>query len=324
MLLHPVRSFQIKGITINIMTTAKRPWYMFYPLAGMLLLCMAWSGYWFVASNNVQQQLAIERKNMASEGADLQCGQETWGGFPFRFEFTCQNLSLVSQQTIITTPKLRAVAQAYNPFHILLLIDGPTNFAKGDLKLANVDHHNGIVSIQYDTAGNLDVRSEFFDVAVEGQAKAKSLRLFARKHSDKIDIAGDTDAIVVQPSNTAIDRMAFVAATSATETQTPVLDITSIKLSAGPTNIEAQGQLEVNAAHNLSGKLTTQTNDIDAVLKLIAPLSGMNDKDAAALKSLLSFQGNDPKLPAQKAEFTAKDGELYWGLMKIGKLDPLY
>jgi hypothetical protein len=324
MLLHPMRSFQIKGITANIMTTAKRPWYMFYPLAGMLLLCVVWSGYWFVASSQVQQQLSTERKNMASEGVDLQCGQEFWGGFPFRFEFTCQNLSLVSQQTTITTPKLRAVAQAYNPFHILLLIDGPTNFAKGDVKLASVNHHNGIVSIQYDTAGNLNVRSEFFDVAVEGQAKAKSLQLFARKQGDKIDFAGDTDAIVLQPSNTAIDRMAFVAATSAVGTDMPVLDITSIKISAGPTNIEAQGKFEVNAAHQLSGKLTTQTNDIDAVLKLVAPLSGMNEQDGAALKSLLALQGNDPKLPTQKTEFTAKEGELYWGLMKIGKLDPLY
>ncbi len=297
---------------------------MFYPLAGMLLLCVVWSGYWIVTSSQVRKQLATERETLKVDGVDLKCGQELWGGFPFRFEFTCQTLSLVSRQTTITTPKLRAVAQAYNPFHILLLIDGPTNFAKGNLKLASVTHRNGIVSVVYDTAGNLDVRSEFFDVAIEGQAKAKSFRLFARKQGDKIDLAGDTDAIMVQPSNTKIDRMAFVAATSAVETETPAVDITSIKLSAGPANIEAQGRLEVNTAHNLSGKITTQTNDIDAVLKLIAPFSGMNEKSGAALKSLLALQGNDPKLPAQKAEFTIKEGELYWGLMKIGKLEPLY
>ena len=308
----------------NTMTTAKRPWYMFYPLAGMLLLCAVWSGYWFVANREIQQQIATEHKKLQTEGVDLQCGQAFWGGFPFRFEFTCLNLSFVSQQATITTPKLRAVAQAYNPFHILLLIDGPTTIAKGNVKLASVNHRNGIVSIQYDTSGNLDLRSEFFDIAVEGQAKAKSLRLFVRKQGDKIDLAGDTDAIVLQPSNTVVDRMAFVAATSAVETETPVLDITSVKLSAGPTNIEGQGQLEVNAAHKLSGKLTTQTNDIDAVLKLIAPFSGMNEQSGTALKSLLALQGNDPKLPAQKAEFTAKEGELYWGAMKIGNLEPLY
>ena len=49
-------------------TTTKRPWHMFYPLAGMLLISMIWSCYWYFAFTKAQEIAAIQREFYGDPG----------------------------------------------------------------------------------------------------------------------------------------------------------------------------------------------------------------------------------------------------------------
>ena len=41
-------------------------------------------------------------------------------------------------------------------------------------------------------------------------------------------------------------------------------------------------------------------------------------------ENLVSLAGTDPATNTTKADFTAADGALYWGLLKLADLKPLY
>ena len=70
-------------------SSAKRPWYIFYPLAGMILLSIIWCGYWFIAFSGAKELIQAKRLEFTAKGMELTCARENWGGFPFRFEFQC-------------------------------------------------------------------------------------------------------------------------------------------------------------------------------------------------------------------------------------------
>ena len=66
---------------------------MFYPLAGMILLGALWCGYWFIAFVSAKELVQAKRQEFLNRGLQLDCAHESWGGFPFRFEFQCEAAS---------------------------------------------------------------------------------------------------------------------------------------------------------------------------------------------------------------------------------------
>ena len=296
---------------------------MFYPLGFMLLFSMIWSAYWFVASNRAQEEVALQRKMLKAKGIGLVCRKESWGGFPFRFEFTCNSPSLTFNAMELKTARLRAVAQAYNPFHILLLVDGPTSFARSDAILASASHKGAIISITYDTKGNWDISSEASDVMVPNVITAASVKFFARQQEGKIDLAGNADGVIAL-ARSKFEHAEFRGQVTSPSLQNPAVNISSLEITAGSVNFEAQGDIAVDNAHLISGSISSQTNDIDGVLALLTPLLDLKGDDIVAVKGLLLMQGNDMKSPVQKAQFTARNGSIYLGLLKLADVEPLY
>ena len=86
----------------------------------------------------------------------------------------------------------------------------------------------------------------------------------------------------------------------------------------------ATGTVSLDAQHRLAGKLSSQTNDLDGVMKFIEPILALNEQDSAAIKNLVTLTGSDSATNTTKADFTAKDGALYWGLIKLADLTPPY
>ena len=307
---------------------------MFYPLAGMILLSALWCGYWFIAFVGAKELVQAKRLEFLNRGLQLNCANESWGGFPFRFEFQCEAASLqftTANETIgFQSIKILAVAQAYNPLHVLLLIDGPS--AVNGVELT---HDRALVSVTINSAGNLDVSSEATKVNAQGLFSATQLNFYGRKINGKLDLAARADQLVILgPDNlvTPITKAEIVAQTSATLLNQPSqaiatgepLEISSIKISQGPVDFAAQGKIFLDPQHRLAGKLSSQTNDIDGLMKFIAPIFALKEEDSAAIKNLVSLTGTDPATNTTKADFTARDGALYWGLLKLTDLEPLY
>jgi hypothetical protein len=52
-------------------------------------------------------------------------------------------------------------------------------------------------------------------------------------------------------------------------------------------------------------------------MEFIAPIFALNEQDRTTITNLVTLTGS-------KADFVAKDGALYWGLIKLADLTPLY
>ncbi len=306
---------------------------MFYPLIGMILLSTLWCGYWSIAFEGAKKLVQAKRLEFKSQGLQLDCANEIWGGFPFRFEFQCQGASLQFAQANktydIKSVTMLAVAQAYNPFHVLLLIDGPSTVNGVELT-----HERARISVTVNGSDNLDVSSDVAKVNAPGLFSTDRLNFYGRKINGKLDLAVNTEGLAVLDPGLpiSITKAAIIAQTNASLLRQPYaviaagepLEISSLKISQGPIELTAQGRIFLDPQHRLAGRLSSQTNDIDGLMKLIAPLFALNDEDSAAIKNLVGLAGTDPATKTTRADFTARDGALYWGLFKLADLQPLY
>jgi hypothetical protein len=322
--------------------SAKRPWHMFYPLGGIILLSLAWSGYWLFASQKAQSLMAEHRQALKAKGTDIKCENETWGGFPFRFEFRCGGPSLqhTASDVKITldTGNLLVVAQAYNPQHILFFVDGPSRFASNAGTTIEASHKTARISLNTRLNGEWELSSDVSEVAIRNFFNAASLKFFARTQNSQLDLATNFEGLAISNLDNRpfkIAKATSVAYTSASilETASPLqhvvdrkmpIKVVSLDLAEGAVNLHAEGNLVINTGRQIEGKLATQTNDIDGLLNIAAPIFEINAKDSYAIKSLLNLLGNDPSSSAKKADLIAKDGELYWGPFRLTKLEPLF
>ena len=303
---------------------------MFYPLAGIILLSALWCGYWYIAFTGAKAFAQAKRQDLLNHGLRLDCAEENWGGFPFRFEFQCEAASLqltnANETHTIQSTKILAVAQAYDPLHVILLIDGPS--AVNGVKLT---HERALVSIITGSTGDWEISSEAAKVDAAGLFSADQVKLFARKAHGKLDLAGNAETLVVHTTDisaTSITKAELIAETSLAVLDQPfrgpmteeTLEISALKISKGPVEFAAHGKIFLDSRHRLAGKLSSQTNDIEGLMKIISPIFDMNEPDRAAIKSLLA----DPNPKTAKADFTASEGALYWDLFKLADLAPLY
>ena len=304
---------------------------MFYPLAGMILMSLVWCGYWFIAFSDAKELIQAKRLDFAGKGMELACAHESWGGFPFRFEFQCDIASLQlthgDETYKIQSTKILAVAQAYNPLHVILLVDGPTSIDR-----TTVIHERALISVTVNLDKDWDASLETAGVDAHGLFTAGQLKLFARKINGRLDLAADTKELtVIQPENppVIVSSAELVGQTNASLlTQRRLagqsFEISALRISQGPVDFAATGTVFLDPQHRLAGKLSSQTNDIDGVMKFIEPVFALNERDSTTIKNLVTLTGSDPATNTTKADFVAKDGALYWGLLKLADLTPLY
>ncbi|MBI2718713.1 MAG: DUF2125 domain-containing protein [Rhizobiales bacterium] len=298
----------------------KRPWRMFLPFGLVVLLFILWSGYWWFAESYVMKAAAEQRARLAGQRIDLACASESWGGYPFRFEFSCKEprLTLPGGRSVAATAVL-AVAQAYNPTHVILLIDGPTlarDPAQGDIAIG---HGRAIVSLRIISAGGVEASAEVPDVNIPKLGSAGMLRAFARPaKSGATDVAITADNLIVTPPGKpplAADKAQLVGRL----TSSFYLEISDISASKGDLKVWGKGGLAVDPSHRLEGKLTTETNDLNSLFALIDPLLDMTGEQRATLKMVLGLLGKQAR-----TEVTARNGELFVGPMKVGDLLPVF
>ncbi len=303
---------------------------MFYPLAGMLLLSLLWCGYWFIAFSGAKELIRAKRLEFAARGMELACARESWGGFPFRFEFQCDiaALQLIRNDEAhkIQSTKILAVAQAYNPLHVILLVDGPTSIDR-----TTVIHERALLSVTVSLNQDWDASLEAASVNAQGLFTAGQLKLFARKINSRLDLAADTKELtVIQPDNppVTVSSAELVGQTSAAlltgqRLAGHSLDISSLRISQGPVEFAATGTVSLDAQHRLAGKLSSQTNDLDGVMKFIEPIFALNEQDSATIKNLVTLTGSDPANTTKRIS-SQKMARFIGGLIKLADLEPLY
>lgn len=116
-------------------STRRRPWKMALPLAVMVALCIAWSGFWFFAASRAETAIDGWRAREAQGGRVQSCSSQSLGGFPFRIEVRCADPAMEfrgAQQPVTLNAKSALIAgQIYSPTLLIGEFTGPLTVTEG-------------------------------------------------------------------------------------------------------------------------------------------------------------------------------------------------
>lgn len=95
----------------------------------VLLVVLGWIGGWYFVAGQVREQVQMLALADGETTPQLVCGQLDVGGFPFRFDISCEAASVVAGDTLVEVPGLRASVLVYRPTHAVLSALGPAQIS---------------------------------------------------------------------------------------------------------------------------------------------------------------------------------------------------
>ena len=298
--------------------TPSRPWRMITPLAAVLALFAIWSAYWLFAFTAARTYADAERQRLAREGIVLACSGESWGGYPFRFEYNCGDPVIqIRDDMKAEAHTVTVIAQAYQPWHLVALIDGPTTLHSKNRTAILLTHERGLASLNLKTPDEPLFSVEFPKLTVNHVFRADDTLVSIRKRqAGVIDIAASAARITLTLAGKPpleLDQ----AAADTTLAPGNILTINSASAQRGTLTVTGTGTLRLDAQNRVQGRIDTQVSDTQALLDAASPYVNMTASERSVLIAMLAAMG-------QKAAFSAMNGEIYWGPVKIGNAAPLF
>lgn len=297
-----------------------RRWKMFIPLGVVLVLAVLWCIYWFAAMSFAKQRFADEREKLAAQGLSLACAKEGWGGFPFHFEFACAAPVLTyKDKAELHSSKLLLVALAYAPWQVAALIDGPSKLSGKDIPATEATHQRIMAVLTYEGNSKARFSAEVPALSIPGIGNTEKLMIHSRPSAaGGNDIALSVTQLTYQPEGKApvtLDQG------DALGTLLPdgSLKLDKAEFQKGTLRYWGSGTLSLDAGHRISGRIDTETNDLNQLLELVQPHLQLSDKQASGIRVMLGLLGNEAK-----AAVIAKNGILYIGPFSAAELKPLY
>lgn len=118
---------------MSVSPTRRRRWLVASPLILVLVLAAAWGGFWLYAVTQGEEILASWRQREAQAGRNYACGRQSIGGFPFRFELSCNQPSAEfasnDPKVAFKAERLHVAAQVYDPSLLIAEIASPLTIA---------------------------------------------------------------------------------------------------------------------------------------------------------------------------------------------------
>jgi hypothetical protein len=122
-----------QGVLSMVDPAARRRWRVVMPLALVVLLALAWSGFWYFAAAKAETMLTQWREREAKAGRIHSCASQSVGGFPFRIEVRCAEpaTELRGGGTAVALhgKNLLAAVQVYDPTLVISEFTGPMTVA---------------------------------------------------------------------------------------------------------------------------------------------------------------------------------------------------
>ena len=292
---------------------------MFLPLGAVLLLALLWSGYWIFASGMAKSRFAEKRAELLGQGLSLVCTDESWGGYPFHFEFVCTSPQLTFQDRAeVRSQDLRLAALAYAPWQIVGLLDGPTTVSAVGIVPTEAQHGRILAAITFGKdGGSPQLSAEIPAFAVAGLGQAEKLMLHTRpSERGGTDLAASLTKLAIQlPERPPL----ALAQTDFLGRLTPeqALAVERVELQNGTLRYWGSGEIALDSLGRPTGRLDTETNDVEGLLALAAQQLKMQDDQLAGVRAMLKLLGTEAKVP-----LIAKEGVLYLGPFRIADLPP--
>lgn len=290
---------------------------MVLPLAAVTAVAVLWSAYWVMALQAARGEFARERAKQAEKGIALKCGEESWGGYPFRFEYRCANpVATRDGQLALAATELRAVAMAYKPWHVIAFLAGPTGITVPGRPPLQVTHDPAQASVILQSASSARLTININAVNADGLLQARNILISART-SDMRQADYDISATALRLAPPGLPTLSADTFTSqGTISNAQILVIKSATLQQGDLSLSAGGQVELDELRRPKVQITIKTNNAARLLALLRDAYQLSEQEQSAFAALLAVAGNQLTL-------TANDGQLFAGPLKVGDLQPL-
>ena len=326
----------------------------------LALVAIAWSAAWFVIRGRTAGALDgwIERERQA--GRQWSCPDRSVGGFPFRIEVVCPSLALRRPDLTASIGRVTAVAQVYQPRHVIAEIEGPLRMAGGSTTVAGTWR---LMQASFRSSGEAFQRAslsiEAPDIRITGLLPGEATLAGERieTHLRPSGAPGQDGAYDVSARAEAarlpfldqliggVEPAALELRLTATQARSlapslaeelerwrlagGILYVGQLSLAKGPRRIEARGVLRLDEQHRPAGRFEGSASGLEGVIGpllggpggLGALLGALTGRRAAEAPPLAVAPGLKP-LPPLRLE----NGRLSLGPVTVPgiRLQPLY
>ena len=108
--------------------------WLFAPFVLLGLAIAGWTTAWTMIRGETARTLDEWMAKEAALGRQWTCPGRTMGGFPFRIEARCESLSLRRPEFQFALGPVTAIAQVYQPRHLILHAAGPLRTSEGPIR----------------------------------------------------------------------------------------------------------------------------------------------------------------------------------------------
>jgi hypothetical protein len=106
---------------------------LFIPLIVVLALLVAWTGWWFVLTQRIEQEVLARAEGLREAGWTIQHGRIEIDGWPFRARLAMRDVEIVAPSGHGgRAPELVAEANAYAPLHWVVIAPDGLTMLRGD------------------------------------------------------------------------------------------------------------------------------------------------------------------------------------------------
>lgn len=326
--------------------TSRTHWKMAAPLALVIVLMFAWSGYWYWSLGRVKAGFSQFERDVAARGGALACNEESWGGFPFRLTLTCSRLvlRLTARGATFETARVEALAQAYAPNHVIAIAEGPSRLGLHDGPVFDLAHKPMTASFRLRSGGRAEAALVVEDTVLSADgavvARGRSLELHARNEGpETVEFGGRGDGVLVEPGIRPAVQVARVAFRGAIDNLPPGFaampgDLLTAAATSGArvrldvleaevegSTVEGSGAVALGADGFPDGSIAMRLGDLDRLLKSLQD-RGIIDRRAEKAGSLLLGLLLGKKERAS-LDLTFRDGRIFWGPFKLLEHGPI-
>jgi hypothetical protein len=278
--------------------------WLYAPFVMLALVALAWTAAWFVIRDRTAQALDDAIAREAAAGRVWTCRDRTIGGYPFRLEVTCSELTLARGPATAAFGRVLSVAQVYNPRHVITEIAGPLKATdggsalEGSWRLLQTSVHVagdglGRASLAMDGGAFRGRGAGPAGVPVDFQASAERLEAHLRPDPARggpegaYDVAIRADKALIP----ALDPLLGGAEPADLFANAVVTQVPAFATSSGPDGLErwrtAGGRIEVERLHVAKGARRLELKGRLGLDDLHRPTARL-DVQAAGLEGLVA------------------------------------
>jgi hypothetical protein len=341
--------------------TRRSRFWLFAPFVLLALVAVAWSAAWFVMRDRTEAAIDAMLGREARAGRQWDCKDRSIAGFPFRLEVTCASLTVRRSDVTASFGRIEAVAQVYQPRHVITEVVGPLRVSDGTVtveatwRLLETSVHGSPAGFE-----RISLVAEEPAVTITGTGPAplsltgQNLEAHLRPNPARRQTEGAYDAALTARQATIPGLDAFVGSNGPTDLQVdltatqvegfrgrPVLteierwrqangriEVLRLAASKGASRLEAKGDLGLDEMHRPVGRVEAAAAGLDGLINRLTggrPEGGL----LSALLGQAPLQGgtarSEPALsPLPPLRFD--DGRVLFGPFKVPglRLPPLY